>query len=1062
MSTVDLNIIDRGLKGQKWTAEKGAITSGDLDLIQEGRTNNSNALNALPTPFARFFVVEEAFRRVLDEFINPNNRAGDSYRQLVSDTLDIFEILYNLKYHEEHQGKDSYRIIVKEWNMDSDLASLKASVPILGNAVANYILDDLGQSGKKLFFVILVHNGKEYLLGTSSPLTGFVTPPDLDKKTSPKDKSIRMYCGEIYSNMPRLERKAEGSLYKPTYFNSVCLFEDRSVDFKNYMFYIVDKYLTDAGGEKMPRLRNYIKKVASGDTDINRNWVPQTQPHYSDEGSELIINGLPIHVNSGIDTTNFFNDTIVKLPFRLSEEYFNIMTYDGKDCNARDFDFLLPIRREALSVIGDNDLKCKCHIKHPGNVTISLKYSGKEYIRDYDENNGQIIDLGKEHINLNIGIFPNILSPNDNENNYFKVMAVMNDSAPDRNPISIKGLNLSFFSLDNENSLTEIGIIDRNAVTSSYGVYPAVMRTEQDIDKGLNAGTKTYEIFNKRFDMIGLSLSMYNHVYEGLLIPKWRQAEHTNDSYTYAVDLGTTNTYVSCRKNGVSREPEQLTMEKPMVAFLHRYKSSPQHPLVSIIEKGISPECLKNFNTEFVPAIIDGLSYRFPVRTALCMNKNDRHSPVLFDNCNIAFFYEKAMWTNNQLMMTDLKWDGHEKELRQFIRELLLIIKADVLTKDGQLADSRIIWFRPLSFKNSTRDAFASIWKEEAKHILNIDPSQITCISESEAPYYYFNKKNTFNSIDAVTVVDIGGGSTDFVYFSDSKPVIANSVHFGCDTLWSNGFTEYENSRENGIFERFKDKIHMKDNDELEQLNLKMLGDKDIATKDIINFWLSNDCKCEMSKLLKETYKPLFLYHFASIVYFMAKMYKTRGLDCPRTVLFCGNGSRYIDELLSSDTSTIKELVKTIFEEIYGTIKDIQVILPASRKECTCYGGLYRNSDAEIPERFNFQGISDMVYENVGQLKSNLDKIRLDILETFDSFNRLYGRLLDILVARGEFGKRVEKEKFIDLVSSGIEDSFTTNFKRQVAQKLNDSEEYQDSVFFLPVIDNILKLTKDC
>lgn len=38
MSSVDLNIIERGLKGQEWTAEKGPITAGDLAKISEQRT----------------------------------------------------------------------------------------------------------------------------------------------------------------------------------------------------------------------------------------------------------------------------------------------------------------------------------------------------------------------------------------------------------------------------------------------------------------------------------------------------------------------------------------------------------------------------------------------------------------------------------------------------------------------------------------------------------------------------------------------------------------------------------------------------------------------------------------------------------------------------------------------------------------------------------------------------------------------------------------------------------------------------------------------------------------
>ena len=280
--------------------------------------------------------------------------------------------------------------------------------------------------------------------------------------------------------------------------------------------------------------------------------------------------------------------------------------------------------------------------------------------------------------------------------------------------------------------------------------------------------------------------------------------------------------------------------------------------------------------------------------------------------------------------------------------------------------------------------------------------------------------------------------------------------------LWSNGFNDFDNSRENGIYQRFAETIHLGEHtDELEQLNIKMCKGNEASTKDIINFWLSNDSRCEITKKLKETYKPLFLYHFASIVYFMAKMYKAKELDCPRSVLFCGNGSRYIDGLLSSDKTTIKELVATIFKNVYDNIKDIQVILPDSRKECTCYGGLYRNTDADIPEEFNFQGVSDKVYKDVKQLKDDFHSVSRDLLSTFESFNELYTALLRILINKGELDKQVDTNKIVNLISSGTQDSLEKNFKKQVIDKFNDSEIYHDSVFFLPIIDNVLKLTKE-
>ena len=1056
MSSVDLNIIERGLKGQAWTAEKGPITAGDLAKISEQRTNNSSALNALPTPFARFFVVKEAFRRALEEIKDPDKIAGDAYNRLVSDTLDIFELLYNLTYHQS-RWDNSRKIVIREWEAATDLKNLKTHVPILGNAVENYFSSDLKASVDRLFFVVLIDEGRDYLLAASSPFTGFITPPDLDKKVDHRGSSTTSFLGKRYRQMPSLVRKSGG-----TYFRDICMFGARDKNFKNYMFYLIDKFPL---GDEMKELRDYIKQIQITDPEINKSWHPQLKPIISDNSNELTVNGLYISKDSGLSTVNFFNDTLIRLPFRLSKDYYQPMTYVGADEN-RDFDFLLPISREAMSLI-EGDFECICKVTN-AKVIITFKYKGQEYSKDYyvDSDNlgtrGRIVNMQRENINFNLAVFPNILSPNKSENNYFKVMAVLNDATTDFRPVSINNIELSFFLRNGDDRFEEIETIDKDNTHAKFGVRPAVVRSEQNDEREVASGSKFYEIFNAQFDAISLHFSLDSGSCEGVLIPNWKRAQSTQDSYTYAIDLGTTNTYISCCKFGRDNEPEQLNMDEPMVAFLHDFKRSSQHSLVSVIENAIAPKCRKNFNTEFVPALIDGSIYHFPIRTAFCIKKGDRSKPSLFDNCNIAFFYEKSMGLGNQSILTDIKWeDSHEKELRLFIRELLLIVKTDVLQKNGLLANTKLIWFRPLSFKGGIKDLYTSIWNEEARNVLNIGSSQVACISESEAPYYYFSKKNSFNSVNAVSIVDIGGGSSDFIYFADGKPQIANSVHFGCDVLWGNGFSGFDNDRVNGIYERFVDTVHLGDHtDELEQLNIKMRADNEVSTKDIINFWLSNNDRCEITKKLKEAYKPLFLYHFASIVYFMAKMYKSKDLACPRSVLFCGNGSRYIDGLLSSDKATIKELVATIFKEVYGEIKDIQVILPESRKECTCYGGLYRNSDADVPNEFNFQGVSGKAYETVEQLKSDFPMISRELLDIFNSFNLLYSKLLRILISNGELDKQIDINEIISLISTGIQDSLEKNFKTQVLQKLSDSDAYHDSVFFLPIIDNVLKLTK--
>lgn len=320
MSSVDLNIIERGLKGQEWTAEKGPITAGDLAKISEQRTNNSSALNALPTPFARFFVVKEAFRRALEEVKDPKKNAGDAYNRLVSDTLDVFELLYNITFH-EGRWDDSRKIVIREWELATDLKNLRNQVPILGSAVENYFASDLKASGNRLFFVVLVDGGRDYLLATSSPFTGFVTPPDLDKKVDHRGNGTTSFMGKRYQQMPSLVRKSGG-----TYFRDIRLFGARDKDFKNYMFYLVDN---SPLGDEMKELRDYIKQIQITDPDINKNWQPQFKPIISENSNELVINGLPVGKDSGLSTVNFFNDTLIRLPFRLSKDYYQPMTYAG-------------------------------------------------------------------------------------------------------------------------------------------------------------------------------------------------------------------------------------------------------------------------------------------------------------------------------------------------------------------------------------------------------------------------------------------------------------------------------------------------------------------------------------------------------------------------------------------------------------------------------------------------------------------------------------------------------------------------------------------------------------
>ena len=157
MASIDLCIIDRGIQGTEWTAQNTGIQASQLDKIKETRTDNSGALNSLPTPFARFFVVKEAFRRITEEKRHKDYYAGLAYTRLVSDCLDVFELLFNKKYHENQWGEKE-RIVIKEWDKNEQLNELKNNVPILYNAIVATYNEDIKE--EKLFFVVVEKDGK--------------------------------------------------------------------------------------------------------------------------------------------------------------------------------------------------------------------------------------------------------------------------------------------------------------------------------------------------------------------------------------------------------------------------------------------------------------------------------------------------------------------------------------------------------------------------------------------------------------------------------------------------------------------------------------------------------------------------------------------------------------------------------------------------------------------------------------------------------------------------------------------------------------------------------------
>ncbi len=1054
MPRIDLNIVDRGIQGTAWIAEDTGLTSDHLDEVMEQKTDNCGALNSLPTPFARFFVAREAFRRVMVEHINvekSDKEAGFAYRQLVSDILDVYELLFNLKYHQNNTWKNGQNIELREWNSKEQLAVIKKQMPILFNSLNHYYQTDI--EDEKLYFLVYTEEGKEKLLACSSPMTGFVTPPDMDKTQVNKDGSIHIeFAGKQYNDLC-IYRKSGG-----VYFRDIKLFEEREQDFKNYMYY--ELFGSDKVDSRYKAIKEYIKSFRH-DTEIRNDYKLKLTNVKTDQNDDLIINGLPVKSSDEIDINSYFTPTLIRLPYRIDRTRFTVVSYSNDKAD-RDYDYLLPFKPEIFSLFEDNKIDTDIHINR-STVTVYLRYNGKEYHKDYGKDNlkpgmGFIKDMSAANINFDLGLFPNILSYKEQENNYFKILVVAADEDPEAPNFNIDQISLSFYKKDKE-GFAQIKELDHNS-GARYGVCPAVVRSRQKTDRD-ESGTKFYELYNSSFDLIEVAVQGET----GLVIPVWEKSQATNDTYTYAIDLGTSNTFMSRCKNNpngtpdLSKKPELFKMDRPMVSYLHETHTNQQLALSRQIEESIFDKAKTKVKTEFLPALIDGTEYKFPIRTALCGIKNIADEARLFDNHNIAFFYERLMANDDQNIHTDIKWDKNDAMLRVFIRELLLIIKCDILQRNGDLDRTHLVWFRPLSFMGNIRSIYQEIWNSEPEKILCIQPSQIDCYSESEAPYYYFKNNDDIKDSAAVSVIDIGGGSTDFVYFKDNQPQIANSVHFGCDVLWSNGFNAFNNVKENGIYKKYADTIRFKRQD-LANLNECFKQVDNASTKDIINFWLSNSEYCDIRRNLAQDFKPVFIYHLTSILFYMASMYKENNLSAPKTVVFSGNGSKYIDSFICTERRILKRMIDIVFTRVFGGEHNVNLELPCERKESTCYGGLYRNPDSpDVPE-IVYQGDNTLKYESVGDINKNYSIIKDALFKKYSTFNSLYKEILDMLKKEHIIDATANTLQYVQAAEENMSTPLDTYYKTQVKEKYQDEVLLYDSIFFLPIINRVFEMTK--
>jgi hypothetical protein len=135
-------------------------------------------------------------------------------------------------------------------------------------------------------------------------------------------------------------------------------------------------------------------------------------------------------------------------------------------------------------------------------------------------------------------------------------------------------------------------------------------------------------------------------------------------------------------------------------------------------------------------------------------------------------------------------------------------------------------------------------------------------------------------------------------------------------------------------------------------------------------------------------------------------------------------------------------------------------VLPNERKESTCYGGLYHRAGAVEPKPVVYLGDGENnVYKDVDAVNSAYMSGMKDKLSTeIATMNKIYKDVLDVLIQQSVI-EQVDSIKMKEVVDSVVKDALVSKFQTEILDKYMLQEPFNDTLFFLPVVEAILKLT---
>lgn len=982
--------------------------SASRDTIEDpDGASARHEITSIPSPFARIDLIKTAFKEICKPDKRTKKVALDGqtiFHKMVSDSLDVAEIFFNI---DKYTGK----VEIIKWDPTLMLTELEQSSiaghRYLADALKKYMSSDAKTYNfdklKNIYLLNYLEGPDELnIIGATSPATLFFSNANdlsyvndiyfgedkpFDSEYQPlykRDfefikylfalrKSIPNFAGlfpevEAYLNATYKAIEDQNKKNDLNSVSAIVLENFDSIEVKdiqqNDLVEVLGYTLYKKAHRPVSTSSDFAIKTSKQSENLplvlpieagNRysqlqyttgKWGNTNRANYKETESDLSRRQLPFDgsIHPYLTISDFLEDTIIKVPHTMNTTNY----FDGHiKIDKSELAFLLPLKPLFFNYFTIEELKSDMQDGKPmidmkllagDSVSITLRIPVKgagnisyiEYSRIYYNNSSA--DIQNNAGNITQLKFTGFIMPQVRFNN-------ASDALYNISCVQASNTKIEFAFFNN---------------TERLSIPSKTCRTE-DQENLIKADN--YLVRGQNFDFI----QVRSNTYQGIIVPLFKQQRNV-EKFEFAVDLGTSNTHIEYRKQ--DEEPKVFAFTQSDRELCEMF--IPQRNEFGILES-LQGET-EIIEKDFIPGEIGQGDYKFPTRTVLSCSKTVDWSKTVdpFTLVNLPFTYDKRSDLSYNNLKYNIKW-GNGDELRvmeSYVRTLMLIMRNKVLLNNGDLSKTKITWFYPISMAPKRLRRLRETWDEAYKEYFG--DGVTNSMTESAAPIQYFFKR--YSTATSLVNVDIGGGTTDIAFAKDKVINYVTSFRFASNALFENAFSELDGH--NGIVDHHKvDILRLLEEKNLSELVRVFKSANNSRPSNMASFLFTlkenslpkaaniNEKSIDFNYLLQEDedFKIVFIVFYTSIIYHIAQITKSLGLDVPRHISFSGNGSKVI-RVITTDSRILAKYTKLVFEKVLGKPygKELELLgleKDSNPKDSTCKGGLIGDEEEDSRDK---------------------------------------------------------------------------------------------------------------